>query len=91
MGAFVVAVTTAIGTAGLSSRLQASETGADGQSGTGHLRLSSAATGQSSSVAIATGAFGGLMATIDMGLVNGGREFTGAGDRRPTAFSNSVP
>jgi phage tail sheath protein FI len=91
MAAFVVAVNTAAATAGVSSRLQASETGADGQSGTGHLRLSSTATGQSSSVVIATGAFGGLMATIDLGLVNGGREFTGAGDRRPTAFTNSGP
>jgi hypothetical protein len=46
---------------------------------------------ESSSVVIATGSFGGLAATIHMGLANGGREFTGAADHRPTAVTNTGP
>jgi phage tail sheath protein FI len=90
IGDFVIAVNTAIGIAGLSLRLLASETDDAGQPGTGHLRLSSTTAGESSSVVIATGSLGSLVSKIHLGLVNGGREFTGAGDRRPIAFNNSV-
>jgi phage tail sheath protein FI len=91
MADFLVAVNTAIGTGGYAGRLLASESGANGDPGTGHLRLESTTAGQSSSVVIATGSFGGLAATIDMGLANGGREFTGAADHRPTALINTGP
>jgi Bacteriophage tail sheath protein len=76
---------------GLAARLQASETGLDGQPGTGHLRLASLTAGESSGVVIAGGSFGGLAAAIHMGLANGGREFTGAADHRPAAVTNDVP
>jgi phage tail sheath protein FI len=76
---------------GLAARLQASETGVDGQPGTGHLRLASLTAGESSGVVIAGGSFGGLAAAIHMGLANGGREFTGAADHRPAAVTNDVP
>src|SRR5262249_2718746 len=84
---FVLAVNNAIASIGLAARLQASETGADGQAGTGHLRLASMTAGESSSVVVATGAFGGLVASIDLGLANGGREFTGAADHRPAVVT----
>src|SRR5262249_27680585 len=45
----------------------------------------------SSSVVIAAGSSGSLVSKIHLGLVNGGKEFTGAGDHRPTAFNNSLP
>jgi Bacteriophage tail sheath protein len=81
----------AIASLGLAARLQASETGANGQAGSGHLRLASLTAGESSSVVTATGSFGGLAATIHMGLANGGREFTGAADHRPAAVTNTGP
>ena len=37
---------------------------------------------------IAGGAFGGLSATIQMGLANGGREFTGNAEHRPSEVSD---
>jgi len=79
------AANAAIASQGLAARLQASSADSNGDPGAGHLRLASSTAGESSSVVIATGSFGGLAATIHMGLANGGREFTGAGDRRPTA------
>jgi len=91
IGALVTSTTNAIAAAGLAARLQASQTGPDGQAGTGHLRLASLATGETSSVVIAGGAFGGLAATANMGAANGGREFTGAAQRRPAVVSNLVP
>lgn len=91
MADFLVAVNTAIGTAGFAGRLLASESGDNGEAGTGHLRLESSTPGQSSSVVIAPGSFGSLAATIHMGLANGGREFTGAADHRPTAVINTGP
>src|SRR5262252_529243 len=53
MANFVTAVNTAIATLGLAARLQASETDATGQAGSGHLRLGSLTAGESSSVVIA--------------------------------------
>jgi phage tail sheath protein FI len=91
MNALVTAATAAITTAGLAARMQASETGADGQAGTGHLRLASTTPGESSSVVIAGGAFGGLAATTQMGLANNGREFTGAIEHRPAVIADAAP
>src|SRR5262249_6821712 len=88
---FVTSVNNAIATLGLGAKLGASETGADGQPGTDHLRLASLTAGESSSVVIATGSFGGLAAMIHMGFANGGREFTGAADHRPAAVTNTLP
>jgi phage tail sheath protein FI len=88
---FVAQVNTAIATLGLAADLQASETDANGQAGSDHLRLGSLTAGESSSVVIATGSFGGLAAMIHIGLANGGKEFTGAGDHRPAAVSNTGP
>jgi hypothetical protein len=87
----VTAATNAITAAGLGAQLQASQTGADGQAGAGHLRLASTTPGETSSVVIAGGAFGGLAASIHMGLANGGREFTGAAEHRPAEVTNIVP
>ena len=91
IGALVSSTTNAIAAAGLAARLQASQTGPDGQAGTGHLRIASLATGETSSVVIAGGAFGGLAAVANMGLANGGREFSGAAQRRPAVVNNLVP
>jgi len=87
----VTSATNAIAAAGLAGRLQASETGADGTAGTGHLGIASMTPGESSSVVIAGGSFGGLAATIHIGLGNGGREFTGAAEHRPSVLANVVP
>jgi phage tail sheath protein FI len=89
--ALVTAATNAITAAGLGARLQATQTGPDGQAGAGHLRIASLTAGESSSVVIAGGAFGGLAATIHMGLANGGREFTGAAEHRPAVVANVIP
>ena len=91
MAALVASANAAITTAGLVARLAASETGADGTAGGGHLTLASLTPGESSSVVIAGGSFGGLAATIHMGLGNGGREFTGAAEHRPAVATNLVP
>ena len=91
IGALVTSATAAIAAAGLAARLSASQTGPDGQAGTGHLRIASLATGEASSVVIAGGAFGGLAAVANIGLANGGREFTGAAQRRPAVVTNLVP
>src|SRR5690606_18208669 len=45
----------------------------------------------SSSVTIAGGAFGGLTATIHLGLANLGREITGAAEHRPVEVTNLAP
>ena len=87
----VTSATNAIAAAGLGARLQASETGPDGLAGAGHLRIASLTSGESSSVVIAGGAFGGLAAVIHMGLGNGGREFTGAAGHRPAVVANVIP
>ena len=88
----VTSVTNAIAAAGLAARLQASETGPDGQAGLGgHLTLASLTPGESSSVVIAGGSFGGLAATIQLGLANGGREFAGAVEHRPDVATDIVP
>ena len=91
IAALVTSTTNAIAAAGLAARLQATQTGPDGQAGAGHLRLGSLTNGESSSVVIACGSFGGLAATIHMGLANGGREFTGAAQHRPAVVTNVVP
>ncbi|MHA7599832.1 phage tail sheath subtilisin-like domain-containing protein [Alicycliphilus sp. T452] len=91
MADLVSAVNTAIGTAGLTAALQASESGADGGAGTGCLKLASLASGESSSVVISGGAFGGLSGSIQLGLANGGREFTGSAQHRPADASDLVP
>lgn len=91
IGDLVTSADDAITAAGLGAQLQVSETGADGGAGNGHLTLASMTAGESSSVVIAGGSFGGLSATIHMGLANGGREFTGAAEHRPAAVSDVVP
>lgn len=91
LAALVTATTTAITAAGLGAALTASASGADGGAGNVSLKLTSATTGESSSVVMAGGAFGGLAATIRMGLANGGREFTGAAQRRPLAVASAAP
>lgn len=90
IGDLVTAATNAIAAAGLGARLAANDSGADGGAGSGHLRLASTTAGESSSVVIAGGTFGGLARTIQMGLANGGREFTGAAEHRPAVVSNVV-
>lgn len=87
----VNAVNTAIGTAGLNAVLQASDTGADGGAGNGHLRLASLVNGESSSVVVSGGAFGGLSSSTRLGLANGGREFTGNAQHRPANATDVVP
>lgn len=91
IGDLVNEANAAIAAAGLAADLQASETGPDGQAGNGHLTLESLTPGESSSVVIAGGSFGGLAATIQMGLANGGREFTGAVEHRPAVVTDEVP
>ena len=92
IGALITAVTDAITAAGLGGKLKAEQSGLDGDtSDTGSLRISSLTPGEFSSVSIAGGAFGGLAAVIGMGLVNGGREFTGNAERRPDVASDVAP
>ncbi|QQZ39410.1 phage tail sheath family protein [Pseudomonas sp. SK3(2021)] len=76
---------------GLALRLEAVETGADGGAGNDHLTLRSLTPGETSSVVIAGGSFGGLAAVIHMGLANGGREFTGAAEHRPVEVDDIGP
>lgn len=89
--ALVAAATAAIGAAGLSARIQASKSGPDGTAGTNCLKLASATPGESSSVTVASGSFGGLAAAIHMGLANGGRDFSGATEHRPAVVANVIP
>lgn len=91
IAALVAAVNTAIATAGLNAVLQASDSTPDGSAGSGCLKLASLTTDDSSSVAIAGGAFGGLSASIQLGLANGGREFTGNAQHRPANVTAVVP
>lgn len=85
-------INTELTTAGLAARLQAEESDADGSTaGTGCLRLSSQTAGERSAVVISAGAFGGLAATIHIGLANSGREFTGNTEHRPAVVSDAVP
>lgn len=91
IGDLVTSVNDAITAAGLAARLQATESAADGGAGVGHLRIASTTPGASSAVVIAGGAFGGLSAAAQLGLANGGREFTGAAAHRPAAVSNVAP
>ena len=89
--AVAAAANTAIGTAGLSGVLVATVSAADGSTGSGHLRLASVATGESSSVTVAAGAFGSLAAGLQLGRANGGREIPGAAVHRPAPLTNALP
>jgi phage tail sheath protein FI len=91
MANLVNAVNAAIGTAGLNSVLKASDADAGGGAGNGHLKLTSLVSGESSSVVVSGGSFGGLSATIRLGLANGGREFTGHAQHRPASVANVLP
>ncbi|KEF42613.1 MAG: tail protein [Cyanobium sp. CACIAM 14] len=91
IGDLVTAATNAITAAGLGAALTATDAGADGGTGSGHLRIASNTVGQSSSVVIAGGSFGGLAATIRMGLANGGREFTADAEHRPAVITSVIP
>ncbi len=91
MANLVTAINTAISTAGLNAVLQASDSGADGGAGNGFLKLSSLVNGEASSVVIAGGAFGGLSGSIQLGLANGGREFTGNVQHRPANVTEVAP
>lgn len=90
MAALVAAVNAAIAAQGLNASLQASESGADGQAGTGSLKIAELTGGEASSVVIAGGAFGGLAATMKLGLANGGREFAGQAQHRPAELAASA-
>ncbi|MBL8445893.1 MAG: phage tail sheath family protein [Zoogloeaceae bacterium] len=82
----------ALTAANLATRLVAEESDADGDTaGTGCLRLASLATSETSAVAVAAGAFGGLTVTLHLGLANGGRAFTGDAAHRPNAVANVAP
>lgn len=91
MDALVAAANLAINAEGLSGDLIATESGADGATGTGYLKLTSQTVGETSQVAMAGGTHGGLAATIKMGLANGGREFTGDVENRPNGVAKMVP
>ena len=91
MSDLLTAVNNTITTAGLGAALTAAESGIDGAAGTGSLKLTSGTPGESSCVVIAGGAFGGLAATIKIGLANGGREVTGNAEHRPSVVSNVLP
>ncbi|MEO7242855.1 MAG: phage tail sheath C-terminal domain-containing protein [Variovorax sp.] len=91
VGALVTSVNNAIAAGSLGAFLVASESGADGLAGTGHLKLASVTAGESSGVVIAGGSFGGIAASIHMGLANGGREFSGAAEHRPVAVVDAAP
>lgn len=91
MSALVNAANQAIANAGLTSALTASDSGADGQTGTGYLKITSSTANETSRVSIAGGAYGGLAASIRMGKANGGREFHGDAVRRPAAVSGVEP
>ncbi len=89
MADLVTEANKAIAAAGLGAALIASESGADGSNG--HLKLTSNTAGESSSVLIAGGSFGGLAVAIKMGLANGGRELTGNAEHRPATVANTLP
>jgi phage tail sheath protein FI len=91
IASLVTATNNAIAAAGVATALQASNSADDGSAGTGSLKLTSKTPGESSSVVIASGSFGGLASAISIGLANGGREFTGAAQHRPAAIANVVP
>jgi phage tail sheath protein FI len=91
MAGLVAETNTAIGNAGLAAALKASESGADGNVGSGCLKLESLVSGESSAVSIAGGAFGGLTGAIHLGFANGGREFTGNAEHRPAVVTDFVP
>ena len=91
LAALVLEANNAIAAAGLTTRLQASASLPDGSAGAECLKFESQTAGESSSVVIARGAFGGLAAAIHMGLENGGREFPGAAEQRPVAATNVAP
>jgi phage tail sheath protein FI len=91
IASLVTSANNAITAAGLGAMLQASDSGPSGGAGSGCLKLTSLHPGESSSVVIASGGFGGLAAAIHMGFANGGREFTGAAQHRPVAVTNVVP
>jgi len=86
----VAAINTAIASASLATSLAAGRSDQNGNaSATGdHLRLIATAPGmaggESSSVVVTAGAFGGVAAAIKLGLANGGQEFTGAAQHRPS-------
>lgn len=90
IGEIVTAFNDAIADAGIVG-LAASEADADGAAGTGFVRLGSTTPGESSSVVMAAGAFGGLAAMLGLGLANGGREFTGSAQHRPAAVALPAP
>lgn len=91
LATLVTAVNAAITAEGVDTLLLASESGPDGAAaGNGCLKIEAKAGGEASSVVIAGGAFGGLAATIKMGLANGGREFAGQAQHRPADLAASA-
>jgi phage tail sheath protein FI len=90
IAAIVTAVNNAIAAAGVVG-LAASNVGAGGGAGTGFLMLESTVPSESSSVALESGAFGGLAALLGLGLANGGREFTASGEHTPAAVAIPPP
>lgn len=91
VAALVGKVNAAITAAGLGADIEATETKPDGTAGTGALKLASKNAGRGSAVSVARGSAGGLAATIGLGLLNGGREFTGAAEHRPVVVGNTAP
>ncbi len=91
MAELITAINAKLTDAGLATRLQAVESAEDGSAGSGHLKLESQTPGEASAVTIAAGAFGGLARTIELGLANGGREFNGDAQHRPTEITDQLP
>lgn len=90
----VDAVTAAVNSSPLAALgLHAATSGADGTGAGNYLKFisTSATAGDSSSVVIGSGAFGGLANQIHMGLPNGGREIPGCAQHRPAIVTAAVP
>ncbi len=87
----VTKVTAAIATAGLAAEIEAAETNPDGTAGTGALKITAKTAGRYSSVSVARGSATGLAAKLGLGLLNCGREVTGAAEHRPVVIGNTAP
>jgi|APLak6261659120_1056016.scaffolds.fasta_scaffold00100_1 uncharacterized protein len=86
------AIRSAVDRSPVATRIEVLQSGADGDvSRTGCLKLASRASGESSSVAIAGGAYGSLVRAIGLGLANGGREITGDVQHRPAEQISGLP
>lgn len=90
MAALTAALTAQVPPA-LAGRLSIGASNAAGQAGNTCLKIGSTTVGNTSTLAISAGAFGGLAREIGLGLANGGREFTGDAEHRPVAIATVAP